>query len=82
MFGGAVDKGGNTHLLAGSMNVFTIKEGAGPVLDKFIIRNLRVPVTLAAVESYTAAGRKLITSYSLVAAYDAAFEVFYCGRYA
>ena len=55
--GGRVDEGGNAYRLAGSRNVFTIKEGAGPILDGVIVRYFRVPVTLAAVESDAATCR-------------------------
>ena len=64
----AVDQGGDPNFLAGSGDVLAVEEGAGRVLDRFVVRNLRVPVTLVAIESDTAASRQLAASYGLPAA--------------
>ena len=79
--GSRVDEGKNAYRLAGSRDVFAVKEGAGPVLDRVIVRYLGVPVTLAAVESYTAACCHRATSYCLAAAEKAVLEVVYSRRY-
>ena len=78
---GRVDEGGNAHRLARCGDVFVVEEGAGPILDGFIVWDFWIPVTVAAVEGYTAASCQLATSYGLAAAEEAVFKVFYCRRY-
>ena len=58
-----------------------VEEGAGPVLDGVIIRDFGEPVTLAVVESNTAADRHVVAGNSLTTAKEALFEVIYCGCY-
>ena len=55
--GRRVDEGRDAYRLAGSRDIFTIKEGAGPILDGVIVRNIWIPVTLAAVKRDAAARR-------------------------
>ena len=55
------------------------EEGAGPVLDGVIVRDFGIPVSLAAVESYTAADSHVAAGNSLTAAKEALLEMVYRG---
>ena len=81
MDGRGVDEWRDSYGLAGGWDVTAIEERAGLVLDGVIVRNFGVPVSLAAVESNTAARCHSAASYGLAAAEKAMFEVFYSGCY-
>ena len=69
----------NAHRLAGSGDVLTIEEGAGPIFDRLHVGDLWIPVTLTAVETNTAAGGQDAGRKGLPATSEAIFEGFYCG---
>ena len=79
--GRRIDEGWDAYRLARGRDIFTIKEGAGPVLDGVVVRDLRVPVTLATVKCDAAARRHRATSYRLAATEKALLDVIYCRRY-
>ena len=77
----SIDEGGDPYLLVWIQDIFAVEKCAGPILDGFVVTNLGVPASLAAVKSNAAACCQLPASNIFPAAQEAIFEVFYHRNY-